>query len=168
MSKTDGMSKGFVCNEAMAADFAVLQLSFVDRWGAWLLGIDGKAMSDFLFYFPMTIEWSATQPWVTGLYSWWNLLRPRELRVCEEALWALGGCRGREILQSMQCFKTLCLLFQHNSRPSSLCRLCLTPSFDGWAVRRWLGGSLKWFCQGWDTNILIQKEFLLSKLGRKG
>lgn len=31
MSKTDGMSKGFVCNEAMAADFAVLQLSFVDR-----------------------------------------------------------------------------------------------------------------------------------------
>lgn len=68
MSKTDGfVCKGFFCNEALAADFPVLQLSFVDRWGAQLLGVDGKALSHFLFCFPMTAEPSAAQPWVRGL-----------------------------------------------------------------------------------------------------
>lgn len=137
----DGLSKGCGCNEALAADFALLQLSFADRWGTQLLGMDGKAMSHFLFCFPMTAESSAAQPRVAEPYSWWDWLGPTVLLFTSSGclwavwshvvLWGLEGRGCRETLQSMQCFKTSCLLFQRNSRHSSLCRLCLTPRFGG-------------------------------------
>lgn len=129
--------------------------------GARLLGMDGKAMSPFLFHFPMTIESSATQPWVTGPYSWWNLLRPRELVfTSSQSLWAswshvvvwgLEGRGCRESLQSVQCFKTPCLLFQQARFP-----LQMAPDTQVW----WVGSEevtwriFKWFCHGWDANIL--------------
>lgn len=131
MSKGDGMSKGFGCNEALASDFAVLQLSFVDRWGAWLLGMDGKVMSHFLFYFPMTIESNAAQPWVTEPCSWWNLLSQTELLFSSSQCLrvAMCGCEdwtdvgvGRPFrVCSVSKFCVYC----------SLCRLCLTPNFHG-------------------------------------